>query len=163
MQVKMIAVRTLLILQFASVLTACSSSPVHQGAEWVDTNMGEMVIREMDRVPEQDIFELEAKTEGEAANLLLDSGLKIASLDLLPLEDVPRDARARLESNGGRLYLVRAVSGEVEGAFSAFSNGQMIQVLYNNFGDCGETRRRVVLVRLDTAPSSAFAGCSGAL
>ena len=159
----MIAVRILMVLQFASVLTACSSSPAHHIAGWVDTNMGAMVIREKDRVPAEDIFQLEAEPEGEAANLLLDSGLKIASLDLLPLKDVPRDARTRLEERGGQLYLVRAVGGEVNGAFSAFSDGQMIQVLYNNFGDCGETRRRVIVVRLDTAPASAFAGCSGAL
>lgn len=163
MQVKIIAVRMLLVLQFASVLTACSSSPARQGGDWVDMNMGAMVIRERDRLPDQDVFELEAEVEGEAASLLLDSGLNIAAIDLLPIKDVPRNARARLEESGGGLYLVRAVSGEVEGAFSAFSNGQMIQVLYGNFGDCGEIRRRVILVRLDAAPSSAFAGCSGAL
>ena len=163
MQVNSMAGRFLIAIPLGLVVAACSSSPVRGDAQWIDANMGVMVIREKDRVPDQDIFQLGVDVEREVANSMLGAGLKIASLDQITLGDVPHGARERLEEKGGHLYLLRAISGEVEGEFSVYSNGQMVQVLYSHFGECGVTTRRVVLVRLDAAPVRAFAGCSGAL
>ena len=142
---------------------SCGTSPVPAETGWVGVNMGKMVVREQDRVSDQDIFQLSVGDESIVIELMLESGAGALPVERVAGIRVPDEARARVEQLGGRLYLIRAVSGDVSGKFAAHRNGGMISVQFGTFGDCGLRQRRVLLLRLDRLPEDVLGGCDGAL
>lgn len=145
------------------VSTSCGTSPVSAEGGWVGVNTGKMVVREQDRIAGHDIFELSVSDELIVIDLMLESGAGALPVERVAAISVPDQARARVEQLGGRLYLIRAVSGDVNGKFAAFSNGTMTSVQFGTFGGCGVRQRRVLLIRLDRLPEDVLGGCDGAL
>jgi len=114
------------------------------------------------RIERDDIYRLGYDDEALAEEWLQSQGLSFVALENFPRQLMVEN-EVQAAARQGDIYLVRAVSDDVPGSFTAYSGDAGLLVLYNHFGSCGKLKRRVVAIRLKNAPLKIYGGCSAAL
>ena len=148
------------ILVITLFLVSCSHHSVARTGK--EHNPRDLVPSESNRVDHSSIVVISEDKKNSVEELL-------KSVEFV---EIPRsDAEQYLQgsssgwSDNSRLFLVKAVSDDSRGTYSAFYSSGKLRILFNHFGECGQLKKTILLIRL---PDSATvdevkSGCSAAL
>lgn len=140
-----------------SLLTSCQTS-IPKYVRWLSPPTDQIVPRLSNKIASSNVFELTPAEEASAIEWMDREDLYI-----VPLTKVPDGLITSPSQAASDFYLIRAVSDDLSGIFTIYSDDEYMLVLYNHLGECGDLKQRALLVRSNKQATTLYGGCSGAL